>query len=599
MNRSSLVRTLSLISSFATLFFAAYTADTVYAASLSKTGGIDLDGNGRSALLVRSSDAKLYAGRLVNNRFQFTLQTDPGASFRLVAAADFDGNGKSDLAFQNITQGTFGDVRTWNDFLPANERFWRQVKQVWDVQAVGDLDGDGFGDLIWRYTVSDSPDTGVSYIWFSNNVGVTQVRKRGGAPLTWTLLGAADLNGDGAADMVYVSPDNAVRVLMATANRTCANLSAGSIPAGFTALKLGDFSGKHRGDILIRNAGTGEMRILALDASGLTLPPYTGAPDDQNASCTSSSLTVAVTSYSLMASDPAAQFYASGDFDGNGVSDIVWLQPDNALTVWLLNGVSGTSSLTASAATANAPTVISYAGDMPGTFTALQEGRGSSAATVTQNPPRPQVFFSVATAQAGDTYTAELCFAATQDCESLGGAVFVSRADIQAAGSDIPATIAYAYSVARAYNEILVRLWTAHTPPSRTILLAAFRNAIATALRNDTQTAVQDAISALVAAGFSAAAAGAAGAGDIDGLNYPQVNFAFTCPGIAGTNNIQVSNGPCLSQQKAYAQNVSCNLYDADFTFTSVGRPFYQCVVNNSTGAFKAQYQVELNRFLR
>jgi hypothetical protein len=316
--------------------------------SLSKRGGIDVDGNGRSVLLVRTptvganapSVPQMQVGRLTgtgsSSRFQFSSQTDPGASFRVVGVTDYDGNGRSDLVVQNMSQGEFGDVHLWTDFFSTAGRVLRQVKQVWDVQVVGDMDGDGRGDLVWRYVVRESPDTGVSYIWFSNGNNAPIVRKRGGAPLEWTLLGAADLNGDNAADMVYISPAGQIRVLMATAARTCANMVAGNIPQGFTTLAFADFTGGKRGDVLVRNNTNGQVSLLSLNANGLTLPAFTGDPDDRNANCTSSSLTVANQAINLPNSDPAWQYYASGDYDGNGSFDIVWLKPDGTLALWLM-----------------------------------------------------------------------------------------------------------------------------------------------------------------------------------------------------------------------------------------------------------------------
>ncbi len=335
---------------------------------LSGRGGIDIDGNGKSQIIVRSANAQLQAGRLVNSVFQFTAMTDPGPNYRLVGIGDFDKNGKSDLAFQNMTQGTFGDVKIWPDFSPSKEIYWRQVKQVWDVQAVGDLDGDGSNDLVWRYVANSSPDTGVSYIWFSNGNSVTQVRKRGGAPLDWKLIGAMDLNGDGAVDMVYLSPQGQLKALMATPNRTCANLVAGTMPEGFSPLKFADFTGNKRGDILIRN-GSGATQLLSLNASGLTLPDYTGAPDDQNVSCTSSTLAVSNTMTTLPTTDTTWQFYASGDFNGDGIADIVWMQPNGTLTLWLMKANGATQ------------TVIANAGIAPAGYTVFQNGGPAVSAT--------------------------------------------------------------------------------------------------------------------------------------------------------------------------------------------------------------------------
>lgn len=318
-----------------------------------KRGVADLDGTGKSPLLLRDSFGQLQVGRLINNEFVFTAAAGPAMDSRLLGIGDFDGDGLSDIAFQNMVQDpVFGDVRSWKTFDQTKSVLWRQVKKVWDVQAIGDLDGDGNTDLVWRYVVSESPDTGVSYIWFSNGQGVSQVRKRGGAPLNWKLLGAFDLNSDGAADMLYVSPDNAIRALMATPNRTCANLSGGVIPGGFVALKLGDFSGRRKGDVLIRNEASGEVRLLQLDAAGLILPNYTGAPDDQNASCTASALTVSQAASAVGTADPTWKLIASGDFNGDGVSDVVWQKTDGTLAVWLMNP-SGIN-----------PTVITNAGNV-------------------------------------------------------------------------------------------------------------------------------------------------------------------------------------------------------------------------------------------
>jgi hypothetical protein len=318
-----------------------------------KRGVADLDGTGKSPLLLRDSFGQLQVGRLINNEFVFTAAAGPAMDSRLLGIGDFDGDGLSDIAFQNMVQDpVFGDVRSWKTFDQTKSVLWRQVKKVWDVQAIGDLDGDGNTDLVWRYVVSESPDTGVSYIWFSNGQGVSQVRKRGGAPLNWKLLGAFDLNSDGAADMLYVSPDNAIRALMATPNRTCANLSGGVIPGGFVALKLGDFSGRRKGDVLIRNEASGEVRLLQLDAAGLILPSYTGAPDDQNASCTASALTVSQAASAVGTADPTWKLIASGDFNGDGVSDVVWQKTDGTLAVWLMNP-SGIN-----------PTVITNAGNV-------------------------------------------------------------------------------------------------------------------------------------------------------------------------------------------------------------------------------------------
>jgi hypothetical protein len=295
---------------------------------------------GIQPLRVRSSAGVSQVGNLVGNQVQFTSMTDPGPNFRLLGLVDYDGNRTMDLAFLNLGQGDLGEVTLWPDVSPTNARILRSVRTLWRVDAVGDLDGDGFGDLVWRFTgqTPNFDDTGVSYVWFSNGNNTPVVRKRGGAPLTWTLLGAIDVNGDRAADMIYIDPSNNVRVLMATAGRSCANFAAGQIAEGFTALKAASFSATGRAEILIRNNTTGAVRLTRLDGTGLTLPPSTSDPNDPNASCTPSSLVVNSSASFLTATDPTWLFYATADFNGDGLADIIWLRPDGTFTVWLSAG---------------------------------------------------------------------------------------------------------------------------------------------------------------------------------------------------------------------------------------------------------------------
>ena len=290
------------------------------------------------SLRLRNDNGQTMVARLMGNVLQFTADNDPGPGFRVTGLADLDGNGSSDLIYQNITQGQFGDVRVWKDLSSTDDRLLRSLKLTWQLEAVGDLDGDGFGDLVWRYRgQSANPgDTGVSYVWFTNGTDVAQVRKRGGAPLDWKLMGALDINNDGADDMIYVSSTNEIRALMATPGRNCANLSTGAIPAGFGPVRLADFTGQNRADLLTRNATTGATQLISLNATGVTLPVSAADPNDPNATCTPVSFSIAATLNQLAPTDPTWSYYGAADFNGDGVTDIVWLRPDGTLTLWLM-----------------------------------------------------------------------------------------------------------------------------------------------------------------------------------------------------------------------------------------------------------------------
>jgi len=124
-------------------------------------------------------------------------------------------------------------------------------------------------------------------------------------------------------------------------------------------LHLADYTGNRHGDILIRNAATGEVRLVALDASGVALPPSTANPSDANASCTTTTATIANAPVVLPTVPTNWTYYASVDLDGDGIADIVWLLPDGSLTLWKMNAFGA------------APTVTSNAGTAPVGFSVL------------------------------------------------------------------------------------------------------------------------------------------------------------------------------------------------------------------------------------
>lgn len=334
---------------------ATYIASSVSAAAPNCSTGVT-----KNNIILRSNSTtnpQISVGKFSNNALQFSTIADPGPGTRLVAIGDFDRSGRPDLAFQGAPTGEFGDIKSWNQFSAANEFLWRQVKTVWDVQAVGDLDGDGVDDLVWRYMAPDPRDTGVSFIWFGSGAFggttpvVAQPRKRGGAPLDWQLLGALDINNDGAADMLYLNPAGQFRFLVATPARTCANFASSNIPAGFTALKFAKFRGGTSAEVLIRDAA-GATQLLSFSAVGLTLPTFTGNPDHPLVACTSTPLTVPMTTFTLPTLlDPAWTFYAAADLDNNGTIDIVWKRPNGQLTVWIMGsaGVVTTQPFVATA----------------------------------------------------------------------------------------------------------------------------------------------------------------------------------------------------------------------------------------------------------
>src|SRR6516164_9441613 len=67
------------------------------------------------------------------------------------------------------------------------------------IVGVGDVDGDGICDLIWRNTQS-----GDVAVWFISGFGLSHTPLLAShVPLAWQIVGVRDVDGDGNADLIW------------------------------------------------------------------------------------------------------------------------------------------------------------------------------------------------------------------------------------------------------------------------------------------------------------------------------------------------------------------------------------------------------------
>src|SRR2546427_9809157 len=73
------------------------------------------------------------------------------------------------------------------------------VPSDWHVQGVGDFDGDGKSDILWRH------DSGQVYFWEMDGLGIKNEGDVAHAPVPndWHIQGAGDFDGDGNNDVLW------------------------------------------------------------------------------------------------------------------------------------------------------------------------------------------------------------------------------------------------------------------------------------------------------------------------------------------------------------------------------------------------------------
>ncbi|MGK2955983.1 MAG: FG-GAP-like repeat-containing protein [Solirubrobacterales bacterium] len=236
-----------------------------------------------------------------------------GQPFGLVSA-DFNGDGKADMATGNVTTSTISILLGDGSGGFAAATNVPVGNQPFDL-ATADFNGDGKADL----ATSNS---------FANSVSIFLGNGSGGfgAATTFPILASgaqtirsADFNGDGKADLltgnIYA---NSVSVLLG--NGSGGFGAAATFPVGnqpYDAISA-DFNGDGKADIITANYGSANISVLLGNGAG-GFAPATNFPAGAN-----------------------AQALAQGDFNGDGKRDLAVANAfTGGVSILLGNGSGG------------------------------------------------------------------------------------------------------------------------------------------------------------------------------------------------------------------------------------------------------------------
>jgi ELWxxDGT repeat protein len=252
-----------------------------------------------------------------------------------IVAADFTGDGTSDVLWINPANDTVGD------WLMANGTpTWHVVGQgssTVNIEGFGDFTGSGTSDILW-----ENPTNGLVGDWVMNNNQPTW-SVIGQGSTTMNIAGVGDFNGDGTDDILWLNPTNNLVGEWQMQNNVPTWQLIGQGSTTVSIAGVGDFTGTGKDDILWENPTNGVVGMWAINGSTPTW----------------SQIGQGSTSTNLI---------GVGDFTGNGTDNILWENPANG-TVGFWGMTGGVATSWNVIATANTSYQVAGIGDYYGNGT--------------------------------------------------------------------------------------------------------------------------------------------------------------------------------------------------------------------------------------
>jgi hypothetical protein len=155
----------------------------------------DFSGSGKRNQLVwrHALNGQVYLQTVDFSRGAFavggaTIYSEPNAAWKIVAAADFNGDRKTDLLWRNDATGQVYMMLMNGTAIAAQAPVWNEPDLAWKIAASGDYNGDGRADILWR-----NDATGDVYMMLMNGFTIANRGLIYREPnLAWTILGPAE-----------------------------------------------------------------------------------------------------------------------------------------------------------------------------------------------------------------------------------------------------------------------------------------------------------------------------------------------------------------------------------------------------------------------
>jgi hypothetical protein len=160
-------------------------------------GSGDFTGSGVGNQLIwhHLGRGEVYRMTVTTSPFGFTatgtsFYREPNTQWRIVAAADFNGDARQDLLWRNTATGQVYVMLLADTLVLGGAVIHTEPNPAWQVVALGDYDANGRKDILWR-----NEATGMLYLMLINELTILQQGVIYNEPrLDWRVLGPREFS---------------------------------------------------------------------------------------------------------------------------------------------------------------------------------------------------------------------------------------------------------------------------------------------------------------------------------------------------------------------------------------------------------------------
>ncbi|MBF0539508.1 MAG: VCBS repeat-containing protein [Nitrospirae bacterium] len=162
----------------------------------------DFDGDDKADVLwqnQKTGDVYLWLMDGVNIKKGDYISRGVPSTWHIQAVADYNGDGKADIHWQDANNNVYvwlmdGTNIVGGDFVKpkgssSTQLLFKQMTEgasdagTWNMQAVGDYNGDGMNDMLWQ-----NSSTGAVYMWFMDGTTINSIGSVDqGVPSEWSI----------------------------------------------------------------------------------------------------------------------------------------------------------------------------------------------------------------------------------------------------------------------------------------------------------------------------------------------------------------------------------------------------------------------------